>query len=167
MSRRLGPVKRRDLISRLKMLGWRGPIPSRHDYMVLGARKVRIPNVKEIDAGLRRAPDVDSAVGAVRETVESQPYLWANLIMIDEAGGGRGGSPGRPSRGHRPGRVHRPPTPRRSLCQAGSECRQRRQKNSDSGMNPWLPVVLSSSGMSLRRSCWGSASVAVGSMGSR
>ena len=47
MSRRLGPVKRRDLIRRLKMLGWRGPVPSRHDYMVLGARKVHIPNVKE------------------------------------------------------------------------------------------------------------------------
>ena len=54
MSRRLGPVKRRDLISRLKMLGWRGPVPSRHDYMVLGPRKLHIPNVKEIDAGLLR-----------------------------------------------------------------------------------------------------------------
>ena len=54
MSRRLGPVKRRDLIRRLKVLGWRGPVPSRHDYMVLGARKVHIPNVKEIDAGLLR-----------------------------------------------------------------------------------------------------------------
>ena len=57
MSRRLGPVKRRDLISRLKKLGWRGPIPSRHDYMdymVLGARKVHIPNAKETDAGLLR-----------------------------------------------------------------------------------------------------------------
>ncbi|MCY4663135.1 MAG: type II toxin-antitoxin system HicA family toxin [Acidimicrobiaceae bacterium] len=50
----MGPVKRRDLIRRLKMLGWRGPIPSRHDFMVLGARKVHIPNVKEIDAGLLR-----------------------------------------------------------------------------------------------------------------
>ncbi len=54
MSRRLGPVKRRDLIGRLKMLGWSGPVPSRHDYMVLGARKLHIPNVKEIDAGLLR-----------------------------------------------------------------------------------------------------------------
>ena len=36
------------------MLGWRGPVPSRHDYMVLGARKLHIPNVKEIDAGLLR-----------------------------------------------------------------------------------------------------------------
>ena len=54
MSRRLGPVKRRGLIARLKQLGWHGPIPSRHDYMVPGARKVHIPNVREIDAGLLR-----------------------------------------------------------------------------------------------------------------
>lgn len=47
MSRRLGPVKRRDLISRLKKLGWSGPVPSLHDYIVLGARKVHIPNVVE------------------------------------------------------------------------------------------------------------------------
>ena len=54
MNRRLGPIKRRDLIARLKKLGWRGPIPSRHDYMALGPRKVHIPNDKEIDAGLLR-----------------------------------------------------------------------------------------------------------------
>ena len=54
MNRRLAPVKRRDLIARLRALGWRGPIPSRHDYMVRGARKVHIPNVREIDAGLLR-----------------------------------------------------------------------------------------------------------------
>ena len=54
--------------------------------MVLGTRKMHIPNGKEIDAGLRRGTDVDSAVAAVRETAESRPYLWANLIMIDEAG---------------------------------------------------------------------------------
>lgn len=65
MSRRLGPVKRRDLISRLKKLGWQGPIPSRHNYMVLGARNTYIPNVKEIDAGLRRGTDVDSAVATI------------------------------------------------------------------------------------------------------
>ena len=54
MNRRLGPVKRRDLIAGLKRLGWRGPISSRHDYRVLGARKLHIPNVREIDAGLLR-----------------------------------------------------------------------------------------------------------------
>ena len=38
------------------------------------------------EIALREGRDVDSAVAAVREAVESKPYLWANLIMIDEAG---------------------------------------------------------------------------------
>ena len=37
------------------------------------------------EIALREGRDVDSAVGAVQEAVESKPYLWANLIMIDEA----------------------------------------------------------------------------------
>ena len=37
------------------------------------------------EIALREGCDVDSAVGAVREAVESKPYLWANLIMIDAA----------------------------------------------------------------------------------
>ena len=35
------------------------------------------------EVALRRGTDVDSAVAAIRKAVESQPYLWANLIMID------------------------------------------------------------------------------------
>ena len=38
------------------------------------------------EIALRRGTDVDSAVAAIREAVDSQPYLWANLIMIDDAG---------------------------------------------------------------------------------
>ena len=37
------------------------------------------------EVALRRGTDVDSAVAAIREAVDSQPYLWANLIMIDAA----------------------------------------------------------------------------------
>ena len=37
------------------------------------------------EVALRRGTDVDSAVAAVQEAVESKPYLWANLIMIDAA----------------------------------------------------------------------------------
>lgn len=37
------------------------------------------------EIALREGRDVDSAVAAVREAVESKPYLWANLIMIDAA----------------------------------------------------------------------------------
>ncbi len=38
------------------------------------------------EIALRRGTDVDSAVAAIGEAVESRPYLWANLIMIDAAG---------------------------------------------------------------------------------
>ena len=38
------------------------------------------------EVALREGRGVDSAVGAVQEAVESKPYLWANLIMIDDAG---------------------------------------------------------------------------------
>ena len=38
------------------------------------------------ETALRRGTDVDSAVAAIGEAVESRPYLWANLIMIDQAG---------------------------------------------------------------------------------
>jgi hypothetical protein len=38
------------------------------------------------EIALRRGTDVDSAVAAISEAVESQPYLWANLIMIDDGG---------------------------------------------------------------------------------
>ena len=37
------------------------------------------------EVALRRGTDVDSAVAAVQEAVESKPYLWANLVMIDAA----------------------------------------------------------------------------------
>ena len=37
------------------------------------------------EIALREGRDVDSAVAAVQEAVESKPYLWANLIMIDAA----------------------------------------------------------------------------------
>ena len=35
------------------------------------------------EIALREGRDVDSAVAAVQGAVESKPYLWANLIMID------------------------------------------------------------------------------------
>ena len=37
------------------------------------------------EIALRQGRDVDSAVAAVQEAVESRLYLWANLIMIDAA----------------------------------------------------------------------------------
>ena len=37
------------------------------------------------EIALREGRDVGSAVAAVGQAVESRPYLWANLIMIDQA----------------------------------------------------------------------------------
>ncbi len=39
------PLRRRELIRKLKVLGWIGPTPrGRHSYMELGARTVIVPN---------------------------------------------------------------------------------------------------------------------------
>ncbi|MCY4424489.1 MAG: hypothetical protein OXC06_15615, partial [Acidimicrobiaceae bacterium] len=38
------------------------------------------------EIALREGRDVGSAVAAVGQAVESRPYLWANLIMIDASG---------------------------------------------------------------------------------
>ena len=55
MSRRLHPVKRRELIRRLRRLGWEGPFPGGdHFHMKKDGRPVPIPNVQEIDTGLLR-----------------------------------------------------------------------------------------------------------------
>jgi hypothetical protein len=37
-----------------------------------------------VEVALREGTDVSSAVAAVRSAVESGPYLWANLMMIDK-----------------------------------------------------------------------------------
>ena|ERR1039457_4400731 len=42
---RLIPITRRELIKRLRNLGWDGPFPGgKHQYMVRGAMKLPIPN---------------------------------------------------------------------------------------------------------------------------
>ncbi len=38
------------------------------------------------EIALRHGTGIDSAVAAVRQAVEARPYLWANLIMIDNEG---------------------------------------------------------------------------------
>jgi predicted RNA binding protein YcfA (HicA-like mRNA interferase family) len=45
---RLGPIKRIDLVNNLKRLGFEGPFPGgKHEYLVKGTIKVRIPNPHE------------------------------------------------------------------------------------------------------------------------
>lgn len=46
MSNKLVPVSRRELIRRLRILGFNGPFKgSDHDYMVRGETRVTIPNL--------------------------------------------------------------------------------------------------------------------------
>jgi len=48
----LGPIKRRDLIQGLKQAGFDGPYAGgKHQYMVKGALRVRIPNPHRADIG--------------------------------------------------------------------------------------------------------------------
>ncbi|MGH3146856.1 MAG: type II toxin-antitoxin system HicA family toxin [Rubrobacter sp.] len=48
----LGPIKRRDLIRYLGELGFEGPYSGgKHQYMVLGSKRVRIPNPHQGDIG--------------------------------------------------------------------------------------------------------------------
>ncbi len=55
MSSKLVPVSRRELIHRLKVLGFNGPFKgSDHDYMVRRETRVTIPNLhKGQDIGIR------------------------------------------------------------------------------------------------------------------
>jgi len=42
---RLGPVKRRDFIARLRVLGFDGPTPGgNHEFMTRGDLTIRVPN---------------------------------------------------------------------------------------------------------------------------
>jgi predicted RNA binding protein YcfA (HicA-like mRNA interferase family) len=42
---RLTPIARRELVKRLRRLGWEGPCPGgKHEFMVRGAMKLPIPN---------------------------------------------------------------------------------------------------------------------------
>ena len=48
----LGPIKRRDLIEGLRRAGFDGPYAGgKHQYMVKGALRVRVPNPHQGDIG--------------------------------------------------------------------------------------------------------------------
>lgn len=49
---RLGPIKRRELVGCLHQLGFRGPFAGgKHQFMVKGSLRVRIPNPHREDIG--------------------------------------------------------------------------------------------------------------------
>lgn len=55
MSQRLTPVSRTELIRRLRRLGWEGPRSgTKHDFMVKGAHKLRLPNPHRGDISVGR-----------------------------------------------------------------------------------------------------------------
>ncbi len=48
-----GPIKRRDLIATLKKFGFHGPYKgSKHDHMVRGTQRLKIPNEHHQDISL-------------------------------------------------------------------------------------------------------------------
>jgi hypothetical protein len=49
---RFGPIKRRALVQSLRQLGFRGPFAGeKHQFMVKGGLRVRIPNLHRKDMG--------------------------------------------------------------------------------------------------------------------
>jgi predicted RNA binding protein YcfA (HicA-like mRNA interferase family) len=49
---RFGPIKRRELVQYLRQLGFRGPFAGgKHQFMVKGGLRVRIPNPHREDIG--------------------------------------------------------------------------------------------------------------------
>jgi predicted RNA binding protein YcfA (HicA-like mRNA interferase family) len=49
---RFGPIKRRELVQCLRQLGFRGPFAGgKHQFMVKGGLRVRIPNPHREDIG--------------------------------------------------------------------------------------------------------------------
>lgn len=68
MSRRLTPISRRALIKRLRRLGWEGPKSgAKHDFMVKGRQKTRIPNPHRRDIGVDLLDTVLKQAGISRD----------------------------------------------------------------------------------------------------
>ncbi|HPH48969.1 MAG TPA: type II toxin-antitoxin system HicA family toxin [Methanothrix sp.] len=59
MSNKLAPVSRRELIKRLRKLGFEGPYPGTdHEYMVNGDRFVPIPNPHRREIGVNLLAEI-------------------------------------------------------------------------------------------------------------
>lgn len=61
-----------------------------HGLLVCDSNVQTLPNHANYDClveiALRDGTDVGSAIKAVRQATEEQPYLWANLVLIDDDG---------------------------------------------------------------------------------
>ena len=67
----IGPVKRRDLVTRLRSLGFEGPFAGgRHQFMRKGSRTVRMPNPHHGDISRGLLIRILKEVGVSREQWE-------------------------------------------------------------------------------------------------
>ncbi len=66
-----GPIKRRNLIRYFRKAGWTGPFKgTRHDYMLKGTRKQRIPNEHHEDISQALLAEILRQAGISREEWE-------------------------------------------------------------------------------------------------
>jgi len=69
-----GPMKRRDLVKSLKLLGFEGPFSGgRHQFMVKGNITVRVPNPHEADIGRELLIRILRQAGISKEEWEKLP----------------------------------------------------------------------------------------------
>ena len=65
---RLTPIRRPDLIKRLRALGWEGPISGRkHQHMVKGNLQLTIPNPHQGDIGVNLLKIILKEAGVARD----------------------------------------------------------------------------------------------------
>lgn len=66
--KRLSAVSRRDLLSRLKQLGFEGPYTGgRHEFMVRGSLRLTLPNPHRQDVGVDLLVRILRQAGVTRE----------------------------------------------------------------------------------------------------
>ena len=65
---RLGPIKRRDLIRYLRLIGFEGPYSGgKHQFMAKGAHKIRIPNPHGEEIGVSLLKEILRQAGISAE----------------------------------------------------------------------------------------------------
>jgi len=71
---RLGPISRKDLVKRLRDLGWEGPFAgAKHQHMVKGSIQLTIPNPHRRDIGINLLKLVLKEAGISRAEWLKQP----------------------------------------------------------------------------------------------
>ena len=65
---RLGPIKRRDLIRYLRLIGFEGPYSGgKHQFMAKGSHKIRIPNPHGSEIGVSLLKEILRQAGISTE----------------------------------------------------------------------------------------------------